>query len=83
MKRVALWSAFFVAFVAVVFLLYPGVAALIRLVNDGVSAGSGYYNPYTRFVPANYEPGISLALGFGLSGFLVAASFYRIAQRKP
>jgi hypothetical protein len=80
-KRVLLVSSFFVTAVALAFLLYPTVLRFVQFVNDGVSEGPGYYNPYTRFVPALYEQWFSVAFDLGLSALGTAALFYGMARK--
>jgi len=69
-------SLFFVTTISLAFVLYPAVRRLVLLINYGVSEGDGYYNPYTRFVPSSYQPGVTLAFDLGLSVLGAAASFY-------
>jgi hypothetical protein len=69
-------SLFFVTTISLAFVLYPVVRKLVLLINYGVSEGDGYYNPYTRFVPFTYQPGVTLAFDLGLSVFGAAALFY-------
>lgn len=95
MKKVALWSAFFLAVVMLAFLFYPVAVWLVRSVNDGVSSGclpggqdySGWCwsNPYTRFIPTEYEGAAALALDAGLALMCVSGLFYGVplvAKRK-
>jgi hypothetical protein len=85
-RRILLGSSFFIVVLVLAFVLYPVVLWLVQFINDGVSEGSGYYNPYTRFVPASFEDGLSLALDLGLSAFGAAALFYglmRIKRQNP
>jgi hypothetical protein len=82
LKRIFVGSLF-VAFATILaFLLYHSVNETIRSANDAVSEGPGYYNAYTRFVPTDFEPGVSAALDLALSCLLAAGLFYGIAGRK-
>lgn len=91
MKRVLQWSAFFLAVVALGFLLHPAAVWTVRTANDGASSGynsAGLYwsRPYTRFIPAQYELGFALALDLGLAALGVCGVFYGVtlaARRKP
>jgi len=87
MKRIALWSAFFLATVVLGFLLHPAAVWTVSAANDGTSSGynpAGLYwsRPYTRFVPMEYEPAVSLALDLGVSCLAVAGLFLVIARKR-
>jgi hypothetical protein len=69
-------SLFFVTTISLAFVLYPAIRRLVQLINSGVSEGDHYYNPYTRFVPSSYQPGVTLAFDLGLSVLGAAALFY-------
>jgi glucose uptake protein GlcU len=90
MKRAMQWSAFFLAVVALGFLLQPIAVRIVRAANEGVSSGynpAGLYwsRPYTRFIPSEYETGAAIAFDLGAAVACVSGLFYGItllAQRK-
>lgn len=81
LRNVLLASVFFLTAVAFAFGLYPAVSGFVRAVNDGVSSGSSpegnsWSNPYSRFVPVEYEPAVSVSLDLGLAVICACGLFY-------
>jgi hypothetical protein len=96
MKKVAQWSAFFLAVVVLGFLLHPAAVWIIHTVNDGTTSdchpatpdGNGWCwtSSYTRFVPSDYEHGFVLGIDLAISMLFASGLFYGamlvVRQRK-
>ncbi len=85
MKKVAQWSAFFLAVVVLGFLLHPTALWIIHTVNDGTTSdcrpatpdGNGWCwtSSYTRFVPSDYEHGFALGIDLAISMLFASGLF--------